>query len=239
VRGRGIAMVFQNAHSSLNPALKIGAHLAAVLRYRRGLAKADILQESKRLLADVGLADVDRILAAYSHELSGGMSQRVAIALALACRPQLLIADEPTSNLDVTVAALLIELLRELRKRLGLAILLISHDLGVIARLCDRVSVMYLGRIVESASASDLYRKPLHPYTEALLQSVLVLDPTQASTKMPNLASEPLSTIQIPEGQCRFAPRCPKKFARCLTEDPPLVNEHGRLVACWLYPTQS
>lgn len=177
VRGRGIAMVFQNAPGSLNPALRIERQLIGLLRFRRGMNRADARKEALRLLATVHLQEPERILSSYAHELSGGMAQRVAIAMALACQPRLLIADEPTSALDVTIAAQLLQLLRELRDNFKLSILLISHDLGVIVRLCDRVSVIYAGRIVEQGSVTDIFRKPLHPYTEALRQSILVPDP--------------------------------------------------------------
>ncbi|MGD0770793.1 MAG: ABC transporter ATP-binding protein [Tepidisphaeraceae bacterium] len=174
IRGSGIAMVFQNAPASLNPALKIHSQLSRILKLRGRLHGAAVRDEAFRLLAAVKLADPARALDSYPHELSGGMAQRVAIAMALACGPRLLIADEPTSALDVTIAALLIDLLRELREQLGLAILLISHDLSVVVRLCDRVSVMFRGRIVEQASVPELCKNPIHPHTRALLRAASV-----------------------------------------------------------------
>jgi len=178
VRGRGVAMVFQNAPSSLNPALRIGTQLVGLLKFRRGMNRSDAQGEASRLLAAVHLQELDRILSSYPHELSVGMAQRVAIALALACRPRLLIADEPTSALDATVAVQLIQLLRELHDEFGLSILVISHDLGVIARLCERVSVIKAGCIVEDGLVTEVFHRPKHKYTKTLLQSVLVPDPS-------------------------------------------------------------
>jgi len=188
-----------------------------------------------RLFATVRLSDGERVAASYPHELSGGMAQRVALALALACKPKLLIADEPTSSVDVTIAAQLIELLRQLQRDLGLSLLIISHDLGVVARLCDRVSIMYLGRIVETGPTREIYRKPLHPYTEALLAAAPTPDPDAPPIKVV-LNGEPSSALDVPKGQCRFAPRCPKVFARCREEDPPLmqIDKENRRSACWL-----
>ncbi len=176
VRGQGIAMVFQNAPGSLNPALKIETQIIGLLRFRRDMNCIDARKEALRLLTAVHLKDPERIMSSYPNELSGGMAQRVAIALALSCQPRLLIADEPTSALDVTIAAQLLDLFRELRDTLGLSILIISHDLSVIARLCDQVSIIYAGQIVEHGPTMDVFRHPLHPYTRVLLQSVLFPD---------------------------------------------------------------
>ena len=234
-RGREIAMVFQNAITSLNPALRIGTQLGSVLRLHRGLDGPELQQESERLLAAVQIPDPARILRSYAFECSGGMAQRIALAMALACRPSLLIADEPTSGLDATIAAQVVELLRSVRKEFSLSLLLISHDLGLIAQLCDRVSVMYLGRIVESASASDLFAKPLHPYTEALLNSVAVMGPGRQPATVP-LRGEVPSPVHIPSG-CRFHPRCPQVMTHCREEQPLLepCGGPGRNCACWLH----
>lgn len=234
VRGREIAMVFQNAPASLNPALRIGTQMGALLRLHRGLNGSGAEREAERLLAAVRIPDPARILRAYAHECSGGMAQRIALAMALACRPRLLIADEPTAALDVTIAAQIIELLRAVREEFGLSILLISHDLGVVARLCDRVSVMYLGKIVESAPTRELFAQPLHPYTDALLGSAFVPDSASVAP-VPVLAGEVPSPVNIPSG-CRFHPRCPKIFAPCSKLQPTLavVAPNDHLAACWL-----
>ncbi len=235
VRGRGIAMVFQNAPASLNPALRIRNQLLARLRLHRGLDGVGADREAQRLLAAVRIPDPQRILGLYAHECSGGMAQRIALALALACNPQLLIADEPTSALDVTVAAQIVELLRSVREEFGLAVLLISHDFGVVARLCDRVSVMYLGKIVESAPARELFKRPLHPYTETLLAAIALPDPDQArSTVLPR--GEVPSAVHIPSG-CRFHPRCPKMLPYCPEQEPPFIAVDGTAhgTACWLH----
>ncbi len=223
VRGREIAMVFQNAPASLNPALRIGTQLGALLRLHRGLNGAGAEREAERLLGAVRITDPERILRAYAHECSGGMAQRIALAMALACRPRLLIADEPTAALDVTIAAQIIELLRAVREEFGLSILLISHDLAVVARLCDRVSVMYLGKIVESAPTRELFAHPMHPYTEALLRSAAVPDLTCVAP-VPVLSGEVPSPVNIPQG-CRFHPRCPKIFAPCSKAEPTLTSQ--------------
>lgn len=189
VRGRGVAMVFQNAPASLNPALKIGTQLVSLLKFRRRMNRPDAQREASRLLAAVHLEELERILNSYPHELSVGMAQRVAIALALGCRPRLLIADEPTSALDATVAVQLLQLLRELRDGFGLSILLISHDLGVIARLCERVSVIKAGSIVEHGPVSEVFHQPHCQYTKTLLQSVLVPDPSYKESSSGELLS--------------------------------------------------
>ncbi len=177
VRGGGIAMVFQNAPSSLNPALRIETQMIRLLRFRRGMKRFDARQESLKLLATVRLQEPERAMRCYPHELSGGMAQRVALALALACEPKLLIADEPTSSVDVMVATQLLELFADLRGRKGISILLITHDMGAVARLCNRVSVIYRGEIVDHGVTTDVFRSPKHPYTQALLRSALLSQP--------------------------------------------------------------
>jgi peptide/nickel transport system ATP-binding protein len=185
VRGREIAMIFQNPQSSLNPVRSIGTQMSAVIRLHQRIDANAARAEALRWLAAVRIADPERVYASYPHQCSGGMCQRILIAMALTCRPQLLIADEPTASLDVTIAAQIMDLLLEIRERYGTAILLVSHDLGVIARMCDRIAVMYRGTIVEQADAIALYRSPQHPYTRRLLDAVPVPDPTHRPARQP------------------------------------------------------
>jgi oligopeptide/dipeptide ABC transporter ATP-binding protein len=180
----------------------------------------------------VGIPSPQRRFGDYPHHMSGGMRQRVMIAMALACEPKLLIADEPTTALDVTIQAQILELMRELRRELGMAILLITHDLGVVAEMCDDVAVMYAGRVVERGSAEAVFRTPQHPYTEALLHSIPVLGSTQAEPLKVIRGMVP-SPLHWPLG-CRFAPRCDYTFDRCLREDPPLLQAGVQRAACWL-----
>jgi peptide/nickel transport system ATP-binding protein/oligopeptide transport system ATP-binding protein len=184
------------------------------------------------MLERVGITDARRRLASYPHEYSGGMRQRVMIAIALACNPKLLIADEPTTALDVTIQAQILELLSGLRERLGMAILLITHDLGVVAEMCDDVVVMYAGRVVESGPVEEVFTSPQHPYTEALLQSIPLLGMTQAEPLRVIRGTVP-SPLDWPRG-CRFEPRCDYAFARCVEEHPPLFDVGRQQSACWL-----
>ena len=179
VRGKEVAMIFQNPQSSLNPVYTIGTQMTTVIKLHHEMSKEEAKKEALRLLCVVKLPDAERVMNNYPHQLSVGMCQRVMIAMALSCHPKLLIADEPTASLDVTIQAQIMDLLMEIGKQFGMAILFISHDLGVIARICDRIAVMYLGRIVEYATVKELYETPMHPYTQALLKSVPVPDPSQ------------------------------------------------------------
>jgi ABC-type dipeptide/oligopeptide/nickel transport system ATPase component len=244
VRGRDIAMIFQNPQSSLNPVRTIGTQMSAVIRLHQDRDRAAAREEALRWLSAVRIADPDRVYAAYPHQCSGGMCQRILIAMALACRPKLLIADEPTASLDVTIQAQIMDLLLEIRERYGTAILLVSHDLGVIARLCDRIAVMYGGRIVEQADALSLYRSPQHPYTRMLLQSVPVPDPTVRPVRTPISDTDGLSLAgdadaaagagagvggsgaAAEEGwtDCRFRHRCPDVMPECALRPPPLIR---------------
>jgi len=235
VRGRQIAMIFQNPQASLNPVHSVGGQLVAISRLHQHLSPYEARAEALRLLKLVQIPDPERAMSSFPHQFSGGMCQRIMIAMALSCRPRLLIADEPTSSLDVTVQAQIMDLLLRIRDEFGMAILLVSHDLGVIARMCDRIAVMYLGRIVESAGAIALYSSPKHPYTQALLQSVPVPDPTRRG-KQASLPGDVPSAIQIPTG-CRFRTRCSLAFDRCVDIDPSLlaVNGTSHSAACLLY----
>lgn len=235
LRGEGIAMIFQNPQSSLNPVYSIGHQLKEIIKLHKSVSKTEAAQEALRLLNVVGIPDSERVMMQYPHQLSGGMCQRVMIAMALSCRPKLLIADEPTASLDVTIQDQIMDLLKDLKERFNMAILLVSHDLGVINEMCDSVAVMYLGRIVESAPKAQLYRDPLHPYTQALLQSVPLTDP-DAPRQGYRLKGEVPSPMNIPSG-CRFRTRCPKVFEPCDKIDPALllVTNKEHLAACLLY----
>jgi len=229
--GRELGVVFQEPATALNPVLPVGFQLAEGLRLHRGLDREAARERARQLLRRVGLADDDALLRAYPHQLSGGMQQRVMIAIAIACEPKLLIADEPTTALDVTVQAQIIALLARLQRELGLAVLLISHDLSVVAQLSHRVCVLYAGQLVEQAATAELLDEPAHPYTAALLESIPVPDPAirQSGT---GLTGELPSPVSPPSG-CRFRTRCPKATDLCATEEPVLrpVGD-GHFVAC-------
>jgi peptide/nickel transport system ATP-binding protein/oligopeptide transport system ATP-binding protein len=231
VRGNEISMIFQEPMTSLNPVYKVGEQIAEAIRLHRGATRKQAEAHAVEMLELVGISEAPRRAADYPHQLSGGMRQRVMIAMALACDPKLIIADEPTTALDVTIQAQILELMIELQERLGMSILLITHDLGVIAETCDDVIVMYAGRVVERGSVADVFGSPQHPYTEALLQSIPVLGMTQREPLRVIRGMVP-SPLDWPEG-CRFAPRCDLAFERC-SEQPPLFAFDGRRSACWL-----
>ncbi|WP_372619041.1 ABC transporter ATP-binding protein [Falsiroseomonas sp.] len=220
VRGGRIAMIFQDPASSLNPVHRLGRQVMEALRLHRGMSGAPARAEAKRLLDQVGIPDAARRLDAYPHELSGGQNQRVMIAIALAGRPELLVADEPTTALDVTIQAQILDLLQSLRRDTGMALVLISHDLGVVADACEKVAVMYAGRIVEQAPTSRLFAQPTHPYTRGLLGALPPIDgPRRRLLAIPGGVPEPWA---MPPG-CAFAPRCPQRLAACDAGTPPAV----------------
>ena len=230
LRGAGISMIFQEPMTSLDPSFTIGSQLAEVLEAHRGLAGRAGRQAALALLEDVRLPHPERVLGQYPFQLSGGMRQRVMIALALSCRPRLLIADEPTSALDVTVQAQIFALLRDLQARLGTAVLLITHDLAVVAENCGRAYVMYAGRIVETAPVAALFGQPRHPYTRGLLGAV-----PGRGAGMRVIPGEVPSAARYPAG-CRFWPRCAHAMDRCRTAHPQLSEpDPGHHVACYLY----
>jgi peptide/nickel transport system ATP-binding protein len=231
VRGRDIAMIFQEPMTSLNPLLKVGFQIAEVLTEHLGFERAQAKRRAIDLLDLVGIADAGRRAEAYPHQLSGGMRQRVMIAMALACEPKLLIADEPTTALDVTIQAQILALLRNLRERTGAAILLITHDLGVIAETVDRVLVMYAGEIVEEAPVERLFAAPAHPYTRLLLRSIPSVEAKRSALEA--IAGAPPSPVRFPSG-CRFHPRCPFTIAICADQPPPREPvPTGGMVRCW------
>jgi oligopeptide/dipeptide ABC transporter ATP-binding protein len=237
VRGSKISMIFQQPQTSLNPVIKVGHQIAEVMEMHQGLSKSESWQNAIDLLRLVGIPDPEKRVHSYPHEMSGGQAQRVMIAMALALKPQLLIADEPSTALDVTIQAQILSLMRELVDKLGTSVILITHDLGVIAEMADRVAVMYAGQIVEQADVFELFKNPLHPYTQGLIGSNPVLGKEKDMLDVipgtvPNL-------VNLPAG-CRFAPRCrvrmEKDMSICLEKDPTLLKtEEDHLVQCWLF----
>ena len=223
VRGARIGMVFQDPMTALNPYLTVGTQMSEGLRRHRGVGMHAAQARAAQLLADVQIAEPEQRLRQYPHELSGGMRQRVLIAMALICEPEILLADEPTTALDVTIQAQILVLLRALQARTGIAIVLVTHDLGVVAQMAQRIAVMYGGRIVEVASAGTLFSACRHPYTEALQRSIAPLDGT-IPARLPSIAGHPPDPAQLPPG-CAFAPRCLYAQPICSQQTPPLLEE--------------
>jgi oligopeptide/dipeptide ABC transporter ATP-binding protein len=233
VRGREIGMVFQEPMTSLNPVLSIGRQLTEGLEIHLGMSPTAARKRAEELLTLVGIPDPARRLKQYPHQFSGGMRQRMMIAMALACNPSLVLADEPTTALDVTIQAQILELMKDLSRRLGVAMLIITHNLGVVARYADRVNVMYAGRVIERGSARDIYHAPRHPYTLGLLRSVPRLDEPRRARLAP-IEGQPPDLTRLPAG-CAFAPRCAFRVERCGQEAPPLttIGAGGHVTACW------
>jgi oligopeptide/dipeptide ABC transporter ATP-binding protein len=231
IRGNEIAMIFQEPMTSLNPVYTCGRQIEEAIRFHQGLDKAAAREKTIQILDMVGIPLPAQRADEYPHQLSGGMRQRVMIAMALSCHPKLLIADEPTTALDVTIQAQIMELIKALRAELGMALILITHDLGVVADMTDRVIVMYAGDVVEEADVRSVFKDPLHPYTQGLLASI----PKLSGAKGPLHVIEGVvpSPNEMPKG-CRFAPRCDRCMARCVQERPPLKTIHGHSVRCWL-----
>lgn len=237
IRGNRISMIFQQPQSSLNPVFRIGDQLTEVLQNHQDMSKSEAKRRSVELLNMVGIPEPESRARAYPHEMSGGMAQRVMIAMALACVPELLIADEPTTALDVTIQAQILDLMRNLKSKMETAIILITHDLGVVAEMCDRVNVMYAGRIVEEAPVEELFARPKHPYTAALIGSTPVLG--QAEKELVTIPGSVPNLINLPAG-CKFAPRCQARIEHeltiCTEEEPDLLEmAPNHWVRCWLY----
>jgi oligopeptide transport system ATP-binding protein len=233
VRGNRIAMIFQEPMTSLNPVLTIGRQVSEPMEVHRNMPLKEALEKAKELLGKVQIADSDSRVRDYPHQFSGGMRQRAMIAMGLGCAPRLIIADEPTTAMDVTVQAQLLELLKNLTRDFGMALIIITHNLGVVARYADRVNVMYAGKIVEKGSAHDIYENPMHPYTIGLMSSVPKLD-QDVKKKLVPIQGQPPNLANVPKG-CAFHPRCNYAVERCRQEMPQLVlvgGKHER--ACWV-----
>ncbi|MBE2223622.1 MAG: ABC transporter ATP-binding protein [Anaerolineae bacterium] len=241
IRGNRISMIFQQPQSSLNPVFRVGDQLTEVLLNHQDISKDEAEKRAIDLLTMVGIPEPESRAKAYPHEMSGGMAQRVMIAMALACVPELLIADEPTTALDVTIQAQILDLMRNLKSQMDTAIILITHDLGVVAEMCDRVNVMYAGRIVEEAAVEDLFERPKHPYTEALIGSTPVLG--QAEKELVTIPGAVPNLINLPAG-CKFAPRCQARIehdlTQCTEDEPELIEmAPNHWVRCWLYDQEA
>ena len=232
IRGNRMAMVFQEPMTSLNPVLTIGRQITETLELHQNMGKAQAKERAEELLRLVGIPDAGRRLKDYPHQFSGGMRQRVMIAMALSCNPKLIIADEPTTALDVTIQAQILELMQDLSQQFGTALIIITHNLGVVARYAHRVVVMYAGKIIETADSAEVYHNPRHPYTLGLLKSVPRLDQA-VKVSLDPIEGLPPDLIDLPVG-CSFAPRCKFVYERCTAETPTLMqHSDGHLSACW------
>jgi oligopeptide/dipeptide ABC transporter ATP-binding protein len=232
IRGNEISMIFQEPMTSLNPVFTVGEQIAESVRLHQNVGHKEADARAVEMMRLVGIPSAEKRVNDYPHQMSGGMRQRVMIGMALSCNPKLLIADEPTTALDVTVQAQILELMKELREKLGMAILLITHDLGVVAEMVDEVAVMYGGKIVERGPVQEIFASPQHPYTEALLRSIPLLG-MRYTTPLKAIRGMVPSPLDWPQG-CRFAPRCDYAFDRCGTELPPLLDVGAQEAACWL-----
>jgi oligopeptide/dipeptide ABC transporter ATP-binding protein len=234
VRGKDISMIFQEPMTSLNPVFRVGDQVAEAVLLHEQVSRREAWHRAVEMLRRVGIPAPELRARSYPHELSGGMRQRVMIAMALACRPQLLIADEPTTALDVTIQAQILELMRQLKRDFGMSILLITHDLGVVAEMADEVAVMYAGKIVEQAPVGELFHAPQHPYTRGLLASIPTLE-TPKGQRLNVIKGSVPNPYRLPPG-CAFVPRCPDAMPRCRTEPPPMFTPRpGHLARCWLH----
>jgi oligopeptide/dipeptide ABC transporter ATP-binding protein len=233
IRGREISMVFQDPLTFLNPVLRIDDQIAEAVNIHQHKTKEEAKKEAVEILKKVRISSPEQIAKSFPHQLSGGMRQRVLIAMAVSCNPSIMIADEPTTALDVTIQAQILELIKELRKELDTSMILITHDLGIVAEVCDRVYVMYAGQVVEHADIFRIFENPLHPYTSGLLKSALSID--QFSKELYTLEGSVPNLVNPPSG-CVFHPRCPYAKDICNQKQPILSKkEYGHTVACWLY----
>lgn len=233
IRGNEISIIFQDPMTSLNPVYTIGNQITEVVRLHTDKTKKQARERARELLELVGINEPEKRLKQYPHELSGGMRQRVMIAIALACEPKLLIADEPTTALDVTIQAQILELMMELKDKLGMAIIMITHDLGVVASMCERIAVMYAGRIVEYGTTDDIFYHPKHQYTKGLIRSIPRLD-TREHERLVPIEGTPVDMLNPPAG-CPFAPRCDAAMQICLREMPPVTTfSDVHYTQCWL-----
>ena len=234
LRGSEIAMIFQEPMTSLNPVIRISEQIAEAIRLHQGLTARDALDLSIRQLEEVGIPEPHRRAQDYPHQLSGGMRQRVMIAMAMSCHPQLLLADEPTTALDVTIQAQILDLIDSLKKKNNMSVLLITHDLGIVAQSTQKVAVMYAGKIVEMADVDDIFSSPMHPYTRGLMESIPARCP-DSNGYLKTIPGSVPSLYNLPAG-CRFYERCSLAFDKCLRQEPQLREETpGHLVSCWQY----
>jgi peptide/nickel transport system ATP-binding protein len=235
IRGRSISMIFQEPMTSLNPVFQIGDQISEVLRLHEGLPRKEAWDRSVEMLKLVGIPSPERRVQEYPHQLSGGMRQRAMIAMALACSPKLMIADEPTTALDVTIQAQILELMNRLQKDKGMSVILITHNLGVIAETAQKVAVMYAGRIVEYAEVKPIFGNPMHPYTQGLLKSIPRLDEEHArKARLEAIPGLVPSLLELPPG-CKFSNRCKYVFEKCVEEPQLIEAEPGHMVRCWLH----
>ena len=235
IRGKRIAMVLQDPMASLNPLFTIGDQVAEPIRVHEGATRASAWSRARNLLKSVRIPAAETRVSQYPHEMSGGMRQRIVGAIAISCEPRLLIADEPTTSLDLTIQAQYLNLLRDLQREHGLALIFITHNLGIVAKMCDQLAVMYAGRLVESGPVSQIFNTPVHPYTKALLNSIPRL--TDQDQRLQAIEGQPPDLAAMPAG-CSFAPRCAEAFDRCREQAPPEFQPApGRTARCWLAPT--